>query len=114
MDNNKGRVEVWHEGEWGTVCGAGLIDQYYNNTGKTNTIKPMGNTVATVVCKSLGKSKGVPIVTSQDQGERGAGVIWMDNVECKGHEKNLFQCEFHWSYDENSCWHYEDFSVKCS
>merc|ERR1712168_334295 len=95
-DEKEGRVEVYHEGEWGTVC-----DDVNDN-----------NKVAQVVCKQLGYSSGVKIDTTEAQ--RGAGTIWMDDVHCSGEETSLLDCEAKWSNAENNCDHTEDFSVRCS
>ena len=104
LDRNSGRVEVYHEGEWGTVCDDGLF--------LDGVVKEHGNEVAQVVCKQLGYSSGVPIVTPE--GQRGAGTIWMDSVVCSGEETSLLDCAFTSSYNENDCHHHEDFSVQCS
>merc|ERR1712168_1162779 len=96
-----GRVEVYHEGEWGTVCD----DHIEVGTAK-------GINAANVVCKQLGYSSGVPIATPK--GQRGAGTIWMEYPVCSGEEASLLDCEFKWSYEFNNCHHQEDFSVQCS
>ena len=100
LEGGKGRVEVYHEGEWGTVCNDGISG---DNAKK----------VIQVICKQLGYTSGVVFATGEDKRQRGAGTIWMQKVVCSGEEKNLFDCEFKWSYDYNTCWHYEDFSVDC-
>jgi len=114
LDNTNGRVEVYHEGEWGTVCDTGLLSQWEDNTSKDPAITANGKNTAKVVCKQLGFSSGVPTVTGADKHQRGAGTIWMDNVVCTGDEASILDCKFDWSYDVNHCWHYEDFSVDCS
>merc|ERR1712002_776352 len=103
-DRTEGRVEVYHEGEWGTVCDDSLISG--------STIYDKGNKAAQVICKQLGYSSGVPIVTSE--GDKGTGPIWMDEVVCSGEETSLLDCQADWSYVSNDCHHYEDFSVSCS
>jgi len=98
-DETEGRVEVYHEGEWGTVCDDGINGD--------NGIK-----VAQVVCKQLGYSDGVVIDTTEDQ--RGTGKIWMDQVVCSGEEASLLDCEALWSNKDNDCAHKEDLSIRCS
>merc|ERR1712002_1074819 len=90
-DRTEGRVEVYHEGEWGTVCDDNLIDPGNGH------ITEQGNKAANVVCKQLGYSSGVPIVTPE--GQRGAGTIWMEYPVCSGEEASLLDCEFKWSYE---------------
>jgi len=104
LDESSGRVEVYYEGEWGTVCDDGLF--------KDGVIKEHGINAANVVCKQLGYSSGKPIATNE--GQRGAGTIWMDSVVCSGEETSLLDCAFTSSYNENDCHHHEDFSVQCS
>merc|ERR1712189_51544 len=104
LETNSGRVEVYHEGEWGTVCDDGLM--------QGSVVKEHGNEAAQVVCKQLGYSSGVPKATSEAQ--KGTGPIWMDDVVCSGEEASLLDCEAKWSYINNNCYHSEDFSVTCS
>ena len=105
-------MEVWHEGEWGTVCDDGLIEQYKD--GSAEAPYKNGNAVANVVCRELGFETGHPIATTNMTGARGTGTIWLDDVTCNGYEASLLDCEKRWSYDNNACFHYEDFSVLCS
>ena len=90
-----GRVEIYHEGEWGTVC--------------DDAFEPID---ATVICRSLGLGYdyGAP-ATNSFYGE-GEGRIWMDNVRCNGDEGHLGQCR-HRGWGENDCRHSEDASVYC-
>ena len=92
---NEGRVEVYHRGDWGTVCD--------NNWNFTN---------AHVVCKEL----GFPTASAVKRGAffgSGTGRIWMDNVSCRGHESNITHCNF-WSWGVSSCSHANDVGVVCT
>jgi len=106
-----GHVEVWHEGEWGTVCDDGLIGGNTRDQS-LDTISDNGRNVAQVICQSLGYAEGTPTLTTESL--RGSGTIWMDDVNCDGNEPSLFDCTYKWSYDSNNCMHKEDFSVTCS
>ncbi|XP_031569045.1 deleted in malignant brain tumors 1 protein-like [Actinia tenebrosa] len=93
-NNTEGRVEVFYNGQWGTVCDDGwdLKD-------------------AKVVCRSL----GLPRAVSAPQGAAfgpGTGPIWLDNVRCSGSESSLFQCG-HNGLGSHNCGHGEDASVVC-
>ena len=92
-DDLEGRVEIYHSGEWGTVC-----DDYW------------GNDDAKVVCRQLGYSGGTAYRRAQFG--RGSGTIWMDDVACVGSESKLKDCDFNGWGDEN-CSHSEDASVSC-
>uniref|UniRef100_A0A672LIA0 Lysyl oxidase homolog n=1 Tax=Sinocyclocheilus grahami TaxID=75366 RepID=A0A672LIA0_SINGR len=93
--HNEGRVEVFYEEEWGTVCD----DDF--------TIH-----AAQVVCRELGYSEAVSWSPSSKYG-KGEGRIWFDNVHCTGNEKSLAQCESN-GIGVSDCKHTEDVGVVCS
>ena len=99
---NFGRVEIFHDGTWGTVC-----DDNWD-------IKD-----AAVVCRMLGFkfawtaiSFGVS-VTEQDVELYGTGPIWLDDVNCIGNESSLSECS-HNGWLVHNCEHLEDAGVLCS
>ena len=79
--SNEGRVEVYYQGKWGAIC-----NQYWDAYD------------ATVVCKMLGYSFGVPLRYTLENGR------WLDNrgykreravlgdVHCLGAESTLQEC----------------------
>ncbi|XP_060573206.1 uncharacterized protein LOC132731106 isoform X2 [Ruditapes philippinarum] len=88
--SSSGRLEVFLNGKWGTVC-----DDYFNENA------------AKVACRTLGFShKG-----SFAYFGRGSGPILLDNVNCTGAERNLFACTI--DYITTDCNHGEDIGVKC-
>ncbi|XP_016130701.1 lysyl oxidase homolog 2B [Sinocyclocheilus grahami] len=93
--HNEGRVEVFYEGEWGTVCD----DDF--------TIH-----AAQVVCRELGYFEAVSWFPSSKYG-KGEGRIWFDNVHCTGNERSLAQCESN-GIGVSDCKHTEDVGVVCS
>uniref|UniRef100_A0A6I8Q001 SRCR domain-containing protein n=1 Tax=Xenopus tropicalis TaxID=8364 RepID=A0A6I8Q001_XENTR len=90
----KGRLEVNHNGTWGTVCN----DQWDKKDAK-------------VVCKQL--QCGPPKFSYECQpfGE-GSGPIWLDEVHCTGKEYSLSECRFS-APGVHDCEHREDVSVMC-
>ncbi|KAJ7989829.1 hypothetical protein DPEC_G00308550 [Dallia pectoralis] len=93
--DSEGRVEVYHEGKWGTICDDGwdLAE-------------------AQVVCRQLRFPGAISAVTGGTYGE-GSGSIWLDDMECKGTEKYLSSCSFKgWALTD--CSHKEDAGVICA
>jgi len=106
-DGNKnskaGRLEVYHDGRWGTVCNdahEGVGDQKDNN-------------MAVVVCRMLGQSGGQTKVTHDFGRGSESDPTWMDNVGCQGDEKSLFDCKFN-PWGEENCGHHEDVGIVCN
>ena len=91
---NKGRVEVYRNGFWGTICTNGwdIPD-------------------ASVVCRMLGYSgawtasccTGYPGVT---------GPVWLSDLSCTGQEKSLTECG-HSGWGINKCNHEKHAEVVC-
>ena len=94
-NNSEGRVEVYHNSRWGTVCNDdwGIDD-------------------ATVVCRELGLPTRNAQVSSYGQFEPGEGQIWLDDVSCTGSEHHLRECE-HRGFGNHNCGHDEDAGVVC-
>ncbi|XP_071494585.1 scavenger receptor cysteine-rich domain-containing protein DMBT1-like [Diadema antillarum] len=91
----EGRVEVLHNGEWGTVC-----DDSW------------GMDDANVVCRMLGFGGAAEAPCCAHFGQ-GSGNILLDNVLCKGSEDNVGSCLYS-DIGEHNCRHDEDASVVCS
>ena len=94
---HEGNVEVYKDGDWGTVCGNGWDLQD-----------------ATVVCHQLGYKTAVRALGDAAYG-RGSGPIpiWFDNVRCSGHETNITQCA-HVGISDHGCDHSQDAGVICA
>ena len=91
----EGRVEIYHNGEWGTVCDDGFDRQD-----------------ARVVCRQLGYHSGGTALTDNEYGS-GTGQIWLDDLACNGSEEQLSDCNSP-DWGTHNCGHYEDAGVRCS
>ena len=92
--HNEGRVEVYYNGEWGTVCDDGW-----------------GTTDATVVCRQLGFYSSLRVYGSAHYGQ-GTGPIWLSKLNCIGNESSLTDCN-QFKVGTKNCTHSNDASVQC-
>ena len=92
----EGRVEVYYNGVWGTVCDDGWSFEDVR-----------------VVCRQLGFGPtGIP-----HHGARfgqGSGPIWLDNVTCISNEFTIASCDHLGINITRSCGHDEDAGVTCN
>ena len=93
--HNRGRVEVYHNGEWGTVC-----DDNWDNAD------------ATVVCRQLGFNSSVTAYGSAHYGQ-GTGPIWLSKLNCIGNESSLTDCN-QFKAETKNCTHSNDAAVTCN
>ena len=93
---NEGRVEVYYNYRWGTVCDDGWDD-----------------TDASVVCRQLGFGSSGVAIGSAGFGP-GSGSVWLKRVTCTGKESVLASCGHLGVGITNYCYHYEDAGVRCS
>ena len=89
---SEGRVEVYRDGEWGTVCGE-------TNWNQANV---------DVVCRQLGFPRGLGALRFNS----GSGRIWMADVECRDNDTSILSCPFS-GWNLHNCKHDSDVGVRC-
>lgn len=93
---NRGRVEIFVRGQWGTVCD----DLFTSKAG-------------TVVCRQLGFKTALAVLKRAAFGEADGSVrILLDDVECEGQERSLLDCKRS-RVGKHNCSHAEDVGVIC-
>ncbi|XP_033746973.1 neurotrypsin-like [Pecten maximus] len=96
--SNGGRVEIYHNGRWGTICG----DNFHKGE-------------ATAICEALGYRYGIPL--DRALFEKGTESIFVDKLDCSesGPGTHLLQlgktlCSFN-GWEVSNCNHYTP--VRC-
>ena len=94
--DRQGRVEVFYNGEWGTVC-----NHHFDKRG------------AEVICRMMGYPGAL---SAEVNGSFGAGnssqKILLDDLWCSGHETSVASCSFR-RWGSHNCGHDEDAGVVC-
>uniref|UniRef100_A0A8C4TEP6 SRCR domain-containing protein n=1 Tax=Erpetoichthys calabaricus TaxID=27687 RepID=A0A8C4TEP6_ERPCA len=90
-----GRVELYYDRRWGTVC-----DRYWDLQD------------ASVLCNQIGCGYAIEAPGQARFGE-GKGEIWRDNLHCEGDETDLTKCPA-LDYGREECTHKNDAGVVCS
>ncbi|NXE10805.1 C163A protein, partial [Lophotis ruficrista] len=91
-----GRVEVKHNGEWGSVCN-------YDFDWEAHW--------ATVVCEQLGCGP-VAMASVYAPFGQGTGRIWLQPFFCRGTQRRLQDCP-HFGWGRHFCGHERDVGVTC-
>ena len=95
---NEGRVEVYYNGEWGTVCRHGW-----------------DNIDASVVCRQLGiGTSGKKLCYRQcHYVKKGSGPVLLVNVECSEDSHTLSDCGHPGVGQKDYCSHDDDTKIRC-
>ena len=91
---SSGRVEVFYNGTWGTICGDSWDLQD-----------------ADVVCRQLGFN-GASSAPADAVFGQGTGPIWLDDVNCEGNETSITQCN-HGGWGVHNCGYGKNAGVVC-
>ena len=108
-DEREGRLEIFYDNEWGTVCDDRFAD--------------WNNEAAAVACRLLGYEDGDPVVRRYGRWNVSLDdqPIWLDDVVCRANEpshrvdnpRSLFECA-HVGKGFHNCEHHEDVGVRCT
>ncbi|XP_078312996.1 uncharacterized protein LOC111133966 isoform X2 [Crassostrea virginica] len=90
----EGRVELLHDGKWGTVCD----DDFDKADGD-------------VICKMIGYKEASQVFKFAHF-SNGYGPIWLDNLQCTGLERDIADCSSN-GWGNSDCGHGEDAGVSC-
>ena len=93
--NGIGRVEVFYNKQWGTICRDGWDIQDTD-----------------VACRELGFKYSIKTLP-RAQVPRGTGPIWFSKVSCKGNEGQFSDCILG-GYEKSTCGHNKDVGIECS
>jgi len=96
----EGLLQVYHNGEWGTVC-----DDSFNKVDGDVVCHQLGMGMSTWVGTKL-RDEYASFVDSSTT------PIWMDDVQCHGTEASLEQCPYG-GWGVNNCQHSEDVALSC-
>ena len=91
---SSGRVEVFYNGTWGTIC-----DDSWDLQD------------AEVVCRQLGYN-GASSAPADAVFGQGTGPIWLDDVHCEGNETSITQCS-HGGWGVHYCRRGKNANVVC-
>ena len=94
LSHQEGRLEIYHSGEWGTVC-----DDYFQLQEAEVACKQMGFTGAEELVRGWWWTSSKP--------------IWLDDVDCDGTETSLSQCSNR-GWGVHNCDHSEDVRMRCT
>ena len=94
--DSEGRLEVYHNELWGTVC-----DDFFDLDS------------ARVACRQLGFTDVLSWESSFGYADAN-GPIGIHSVQCDGDEESLLNCSFRDDLDTYLCFHFEDVRISCS
>ena len=101
-DPSEGRVEIFYNGEWCTIC-----DDYWGHTDDNQDVacRQLGFVGGSVEDHERFRNSYFPAGT-RDQ------TIALDNVNCRGSESNLLDCPNR-GWGVHDCRHFEDVGIRC-
>ena len=94
--SSMGTLQIFHEGEWGSVC----VDS-------SDREKPFTE----VACREMGFSGFSRLTPAVSRHE---GIIWKAKFFCFGNETSIFDCtQLSVGLDKKECYHRNGVTLKC-
>ena len=112
-----GRVEIYIDGQWGTIC-----DDLFDQIDANVTCKQLGFAGATsyrtsasagLVNSVVSELNGMLLSLYMCSFSSGTGPIWLDDLQCTASDTKLISCR-HRAVGTHSCGHSEDIAVYCT
>ena len=119
--DDAGRLEVFHNGEWGTVCDDRFDDAF--DDASTSSPASVANSAPAFACQLLGYATGELVARDDIAAMSGAPEsqpIWLDDVRCAAGSTHwtgvpptqLHHC-YHAGWGLHNCSHDEDVHLRC-
>ena len=93
-NDNSGRLEVYHEGQWGSVCS-----------------HKFGYHEATVACRMMGYSSALQVLTNEQSGKTDNKIV-LSELTCAGTESHLTDCQYD-DDEEETCSQGHPVHIEC-
>ena len=97
ISENDGRVEIYYNNTWGTVCG----DNYWSITDSNTVCRQLGYTGATGYYYT-------PFLDHENV------PVWMGSVSCGRYDLCLGKCNFLNGFGNSRCHHTQNVFVNCT
>ena len=104
----RGRVQIYHAGQWGNICGIGFHDT------DTFSLSSAGDYEAHVACKQLGYETGTLWNYASDARGLLSEFVWLSELYCREDDSRLVECGRGMAWGETSCRFYESAGVSCT
>ena len=118
--DNQGRLEVFHAGEWGTVCDD-QFDERVDDPRTPHDRRRIPNLAPIKACQFMGYATGQVTPRGNISMAPSAQQIWLDDVRCLDNQPHwtgesptkLHHC-YHAGWGLNNCAHDEDVHLSCT
>ena len=104
----QGRVQIYHAGQWGNICGRGFHDT------DTFSLSSAGDYDAHVACKQLGYETGTLWNYASDAQGLLSERVWLSDLYCREDDSRLVECGRGVAWERAYCHYYDSAGVDCT